>query len=296
MKDIVVGVDGSAASDRALDRALLEAERRALPLRVVHGWTTPAWFSSGGLGYVPPMPSPEVSRQLAQDLVDEALAKGLSRRVSEVPVEVTTEVHQADPARLLTQLSEHATLVVLGGTGHGQLASALLGCVTTFVLHHARCPVMVVPASSHASPPARFVVGVDGSGGSRAALAWALAAARPGRTPVVVVHAWQISTSPVPITFANLPAGATYQQEAAAWLADELGLSVAPEDGAAVERQLPYGRPTAALLEEADEDDVLVLGSRGRGGFRSLLVGSVATQCSAHARGTVVVVRDEPTP
>jgi nucleotide-binding universal stress UspA family protein len=292
MKDIVVGIDGSAASERALDRALLEAERRQLPLRVVHGWTIPAWFSSGGLGYIPPVPSPEISREVAQRLVDEALAKALSRRTSEGPVQVTTEVHQADAARLLTELSDKAGLVIVGGSGHGQLASALLGCVTTFVLHHAHCPVMVVPGTGPVDLPARYVVGLDGSVSSRAALAWALAAAEPLKTPVVAVHVWQISTSPMPLTFANLPAGATYQQEASAWLAEELALS--PE-AAGVVGHLPYGRPTPTLLEEAGEDDVLVLGSRGHGGFSSLLLGSVATQCSAHARGTVVVVRPELT-
>jgi nucleotide-binding universal stress UspA family protein len=292
MKDIIVGVDSSSASERALDRALLEAERRRLPLRVVHAWTTPAWFSSGGLGYVPAVPSPEISGQVAQDLVDEVLAKGLSRRTSQVPVEVTAEVHEGDPARLLTGLSEHASLMVLGGNGHGQLASALLGSVTTFVLHHAGCPVMVVPSGAHVGPPARIVVGLDGSTSSRAALRWALAAAEPLHPPVVAVHAWQIHASAVPITYAKLPADATHQTEARSWLDAELSQAVQGADCSHVLRQAPYGLAAATLLEEARDEDLLVLGSRGRGGFSSLLLGSVATQCAAHARGTVVVVRE----
>jgi nucleotide-binding universal stress UspA family protein len=292
MKDIIVGVDSSAASERALDRALLEAERRGLPLRVVHAWTTPAWFSSGGLGYVPPVPSPEISRQVAQGLVDEALAKALSRRTSQVPVAVTAMVHEGDPARLLTRLSEHAPLVVLGGNGHGQLASALLGSVTTYVLHHAHCPVMVVPAGAQVGPPARIVVGLDGSTSSRAALAWALAAAEPQHPPVVAVHAWQIHASAVPITYTALPDSANHQTEARSWLDGELAEVLQGADSSHVLREAPYGLAAATLLEETHEDDLLVLGSRGRGGFSSLLLGSVATQCAAHAKGTVVVVRD----
>lgn len=292
MRDIVVGVDGSAASERALDRALLEAETSGRPVRVVHGWTTPIW--SGGVpGFAPNiLASPQDSERYAHELVDEALAKGLSRRTSEAPLSTQAEVREGDGSRVLVKAGADAGLVVLGGRGHGQLAGALLGSTTNYVLHHATCPVMVVPEPG--APPGRFqqvVVGVDGSPSSRSALTWALDAARRHDCPLVAMHAWQVSTIPgwPPATY--VPPPAHQDVEAMAWLQGEVATVLGSDPGVAVRTELAHSTPAAALMDKAGPEDLLVVGSRGRGGFATLVLGSVATQCARYARGVVTVVR-----
>ena len=294
MRDIVVGIDSSAGSERTLDRAFLEAERTGCPLRVVYAWTAQIWLGASGSGlvYAAPLPAPEESRKAAEQFLAEVVAKGLSRRTSATPVELRTETHEGDAGRVLSRLSNDAVLLVVGGSGHGQLASALLGSVTSHVLHHATCPVMVVPSGAPVTPFARVVVGLDGSESSRAAFAWALAEAGP--VPLVAVHAWIVNTAPLPIPYTSLPAGAAYERDAEVWLEQEVALGLGTQQGTNVLRRLPYGPAVAALLNETGPDDLLVLGSRGHGGFASLILGSVASQCTAHASGTVVVVRERP--
>jgi nucleotide-binding universal stress UspA family protein len=293
VRDIVVGVDGSTASDRALDRALLEAETSGRPVRVVHGWTTPIW--SGGVpGFAPNiLASPHDSERYAHQLVEEALAKALSRRTSQLPLSTQTEVLEGDGSRVLVKAGADAGLVVLGGRGHGQIAGVLLGSTTNYVLHHATCPVMVVPEPG--APVGRFLrvfVGVDGSPGSRSALAWALDAARRYDCPLIALHAWMLSTVPgwPPATYVTPPTE-HHDAEALAWLQGEVSSVVGVAPGVEVRTELVHGTAAAGLMDKAGPDDLLVVGSRGRGGFATLVLGSVATQCARYARGVVTVVR-----
>lgn len=290
MKDIIVGVDASTSAEHALDLALLEAERTGCPLRAVHVWTTPVWLGGAAMGgLVVPAPVPEDCRKVARGLVDELVAKAMSRRSSDAAVEVTAEIEEGDPGRVLSRLSDGASLLVMGGSGHGQLASALLGSATTYVLHHATCPVMVVPQSADARPFARVLVGIDGSPSSRAALAWARKAAESLACPLVAVHAWIINPAPVPMPYFERADGSTYSQVAQDWLVAELAKEL--PDTATVVPLTPYGSAAGALVEEAGTNDLIVVGSRGHGGFASLLLGSVASQTATHARGAVVVIR-----
>jgi nucleotide-binding universal stress UspA family protein len=293
MKDIIVGVDGSPGSEDALDRALLEAERTGQPLRVVHAWTLPTWAGGGGVAYTMPLPNPAESGRCAQENLDEIVEKALMRRTSAAAVTVTAEAHEGPASKVLSRLSTDAALLIVGGSGHGQLASTLLGSATTYLLHHARCPVMVVPAGAQTTRFARVVVGLDGSPSSQAAFRWSLGVARTLDCPLVAVHAWVISTPPVPIPYTSLPPKATYEQDAHDWLNGELLGLLEGEEQTTVVRHVPYGHTSAALLDETGPDDLLVIGSRGRGGFASLLLGSVATQCAMHATSTVVVLKEQ---
>ena len=294
MKDIIVGVDGSPGSEAALDRAFLEAERTGQPLRVVHAWTLPTWTGAGagGTAYTMPLPDPAESRRWAKAILDEIVEKALMRRTSCVAVTMTAEVHQGPASQVLSRLSTDAALLVVGGSGHGQLASALLGSATTYLLHHAHSPVMVVPAGVPADRFARVVVGLDGSPSSQAAFRWALGTARTLDCPLVAVHAWVISTPPIPIPYGSLPPQATYEQDARTWLDGELLALLEGEEPTTVLRHVPYGHTAGALLDETGPDDLLVIGSRGRGGFASLLLGSVAIQCATHATSPVVVLTE----
>ena len=138
---------------------------------------------------------------------------------------------------------------------------------------------------------ARIVVGVDGSNASQAALKWAVAEGRLREATVDAVHAWTYPAATYitglvpPPTFAHddlaAEAGAILDEAC-----DRLG-----DAAAGVRRIVDEGTPAARLLERAAGADLLVVGSRGRGGFSGLLLGSVSQQCAHHAPCPVVIVR-----
>jgi nucleotide-binding universal stress UspA family protein len=139
----------------------------------------------------------------------------------------------------------------------------------------------------------RIVVGVDGSENSRLALDWAFAEAQLRHASVDVVHAWQPAFI---VGFGGLPGGATGQEgaayeEEAQRLLDEMTAGTHPTDPAMqVEKIAVRGSGAWALLEVAKGADLIVVGSRGRGGFAGLLLGSVSQQVAQHAECPVVIV------
>lgn len=135
----------------------------------------------------------------------------------------------------------------------------------------------------------RIVVGVDGSAGSRAAVAYALAEARRrGDAVVEAVMAYPLLTSFPGIEYGVVPVppetvAASSRQALAAALRD------LPTD-VPVQQRVEEGSPAHVLIEASHDADLVVLGSRGRGGFRSLLLGSTSHQVASHAHCPVVVI------
>ena len=137
-----------------------------------------------------------------------------------------------------------------------------------------------------------IVVGVDGSDGSRVALRFALAEARLRGAAVRAVAAWHIPALVYEGGFAT--PDTRLLDEVAAETGEKLARAVeeAAEDASSVvvEAVVREGQPATVLLDEADDADLLVVGSRGLGGFRGLLLGSVGQQCAHHAPCPVVIV------
>jgi nucleotide-binding universal stress UspA family protein len=142
---------------------------------------------------------------------------------------------------------------------------------------------------------AKIVVGIDGSDESKDALRWALEEARLRRTEVVAVHAWE---APPPVA-AFEPAPALdlvtilpQLQEGADKLAASVVAEVVGDDSEVkVEPVAPEGAAAAALIEAAADAEMIVVGSRGRGGFVALVLGSVSQQVAAHAPCPVLIHR-----
>ena len=138
-----------------------------------------------------------------------------------------------------------------------------------------------------------IVVGVDQSEGARAALRFALEEARLRQARLRVVHAWQFGYIGAPGFEGSLPAVggdlAEFHEAAEAALDETLRGMVA--DGVAIERRVDQGAAAPVLIEESRDADLLVVGSRGHGGFAQLLLGSVSQQCAQHAFCPVVIVR-----
>jgi nucleotide-binding universal stress UspA family protein len=140
-----------------------------------------------------------------------------------------------------------------------------------------------------------IVVGVDQSEGAKAALRFALEEARLRQAKLRVVHAWQFGYIGAPGFEGSLPAVggdlAEFHEAAEAALDETLRGVVADADGVAIERRVDQGAAAPVLIEESRHADLLVVGSRGHGGFAQLLLGSVSQQCAQHAFCPVVIVR-----
>jgi nucleotide-binding universal stress UspA family protein len=138
----------------------------------------------------------------------------------------------------------------------------------------------------------RIVVGVDGSTGARAALTWALDEARLRGAALDVVYAWHAPTAVVSGPYGASPVDESGTESArkAAELVLERQLQAVDTQGVEVESLLPSAGPTEALVDIAKDADLLVVGTRGRGGFTGLLLGSVSQQVSHHAPCPVVIV------
>jgi nucleotide-binding universal stress UspA family protein len=142
-----------------------------------------------------------------------------------------------------------------------------------------------------------IVVGVDGSEASKEALRWAAAEARLRGARLRVVHAWTVPLSiaaPEPSVLGHPMLPGPSVEEVRAALAERaervLDDAVAGLEGVEVEPELVEGTPAHALVRAAEGADLVVVGSRGLGGFKGLLLGSVSQQCTHHAPCPVVIV------
>ncbi|MFH9177473.1 universal stress protein [Streptomyces albogriseolus] len=146
---VVVGVDGSAAGERAIDFAFAEASLRGAPLRAIHAWTLwnapPSQLHEGADTYVA---MPKGVAEAEERLVSEALA-GCRERYPGVSVESRAPRSQTREA--LIEASRSARLLVVGARGRGGFAGLMLGSVSQAVLHHAHCPVAVVRGAAERS-------------------------------------------------------------------------------------------------------------------------------------------------
>jgi nucleotide-binding universal stress UspA family protein len=140
-----------------------------------------------------------------------------------------------------------------------------------------------------------IVVGVDQSAGAKAALRFALEEARLRRVTLRVVHAWQFGYIGATGLEGWLPAAGgdleDFRRGAEAALNETLRDAAIDTNGLTIERRVEQGAAAEVLIEESQDAELLVVGSRGHGGFAQLLLGSVSQQCAQHAFCPVVIVR-----
>lgn len=281
---IVVGVDGSAPSVEATRWAAAEAVLHHRPLHLVHAYAWPGAtvaFAAPVYGW-----TEATAREQADAIVAEAVA---AARAAAADVVVTGHSVFGPIAQTLVDLSRDASLVVVGDRGHGGFASLLLGSVASAVAAHASSPVTVVRT---AAGGAGIVVGVDGSPSADAALGFALEeAARRGET-VQLVHSWEPPAPPWRTGRPPVPHYLDELQTAHTRLVEDW---VRPwrekYPDVPVEFRLTSQRPGPALVGASAGAALVVVGSRGRGGFTGLLLGSVSQQVIHHAVCPVVVAR-----
>jgi nucleotide-binding universal stress UspA family protein len=273
-RPVVVGVDGSPSSLAAAEHAAAVAGGRGAQLRLVHGYLHPRGYGSAPLEPYQAFPPPPPAHG---DVMLSDLAGSL--RKTHPDLEVSHRQVLGGGAATLVEESRGADLVVVGCRGHGTLAGLLLGSVSSQVVAHAHCPVLVVrPAEP--GPPATgpVAVGVDGSPTSTSALAHAVAeAARRGAALRVLYAAGKDGDSD------------NGQVEEVLTGAVETALAAQP-DLEIDSEILRDADPAAALVEASKDAAVIVVGSRGRGGFTGLLLGSVSQAMVHHAHCPVLVI------
>ena len=288
-RPVVVGVDGSPHAMLALDWAATEAALRAAPLEVLQAFSPdyPAARSAG-----PGRPVPEQPSSALQAAAEDACAEAVARvRATHPNVAVSGRTVADDPGAAIVEASTMAGLVVLGARGLGRVRGMLMGSVSSYVTPRAHCPVVVLrEAPSRSLPDLRVVVGVDGATDSTDPLRFAFEAAARRGTGLTVVHAWDLD---VDTTSAALAWSVDWQQ------ADEQERSLVAEAVAGfaaeyltvdVRRHVVRGHPVAELVRQSENAALLVLGTRGRGSVKGLVLGSVSQGVLHDARCPVAVI------
>jgi nucleotide-binding universal stress UspA family protein len=290
---IVVGVDGSPHARAALEWAVAEAHHDGDAIDAVLVYDTGlAWIDVGSDAEAMIVAR---SAELAKEALHDALHQvtfPTDRPTKLLPVAIAGE-----PAFALVELAEHADLLVVGTRGRGAFTGLFLGSVSQRCAEWSRCPVVVVPSSppERHEGPRRIVVGVDGSANSCTALTWALTEAERVGGAVEIVSAFERGLAWVvtdEVTTQKIVASA--ERHADEVLQGVLGDALASTDARPpVTTKVVPGDAVSALLQAADHADLLVVGTRGRGGLTGLLLGSVSQRCAQRSPCPVVVV---PTP
>ncbi len=285
---VIVGVDGSEGSIEALRWAAHEAARRSWPLHVVTCAQLPVSVEAGMVGAGAFAGSTmdtivQEQEQVNQRAVDLARSFGLA-------LTVTGETVMGAPGYALVSAAHEDDIVVVGATSHPGRLADVLGSVSTVVTHRAKCPVVVVHGTDrHDEVVRRIVVGTDGSAGSDAAVLWATEAALRCGAELVLVHGWVYPyighRTGVSEPRDEMRLDAMRTLEASALKVAELAPSVHCHSIISEES------PAKAIIDAAAEADLVVVGSRGHGGFAALLLGSVSRTAVQHASCPVVVVR-----
>ena len=283
---IVVGVDGSDASRIAIRWAMAEAELHGARLQAVHAWTTPMLF-------VPKAYRPEL---VEMGRMDEAALEFIHHELEVAEVDggrgviVEPTPVRGHAAEALVLASRNAKLVVVGRRGGGGFPHEVMGPKAVQVAHHAACPVAVVP-DEWSGERRGIVVGIDGSAPARAALQWAATEGARRHTSITAVMAWglldQHHLDDDAATF-----DPHYDQvDALVALTGFVEEVLGPSEAGLVKREALNDLPARALIAQSESAELLVVGARGLGGFRDLLLGSVSHRCLAHSSCPTIVVR-----
>lgn len=203
--------------------------------------------------------------------------------------DVSLEISQYAPTPALLQVADESSVIVVGSKGHGRLAEALVGSVSQHIAHHAPCTVVVVREPSDPAGSA-VVVGVDGSPGCAAALDFAFDYAARRDLPVTAVYVSEHAMARLTRTPERpMAAEDTDLASAEPTVIEALRPYVDKHPDVAVERAMLTGSVVRGLADASEHAALVVVGSRGRGAFQSLLLGSVGQGLLHHARCPVAV-------
>jgi nucleotide-binding universal stress UspA family protein len=265
---VAVGVDGSIAAQTAVCWAAAEAALRSATLRVVHAFVWPLFRVPLGPTEVAP------GLRAAADLVVGEAVELAGKVEPAIPIEA--EVVEGFPFPVLTEESRHADLIVVGSRGLGATLTVLVGSTAVDLVAHAHCPVVVVRPDQLGDSGRRVVVGYDRSPAAARAVRFGVEYSARHDLDLLV---------------------ATVADDGAVTGAELAGLVASVTDGCRggvrVTSTVLSGHPAEELVRLSGESRLVVVGCRGRGGFRGLLLGSVSQAVLQHAGCPVAVVPRE---
>jgi len=318
---VLVGVDGSPASLDAAVWAASYAQKHGLGVHLVCTYAVPSFAAAGLDGGYTVMDDTAVAAS-AHGVLEEAVAA-----LAGYGLAVTSDVASGDAAAVLVELSRTAVAAVVGSRGRGGFAERLLGTVSSALPAHAHCPTVVVPfrqpepdgpapgrhssGEPHAAvrggqpwpavranlPVQKIVVGVDGSASAEVALALAISEAEAWGAELTAVAAVPVGTGPGLLAW--LPAATDHEavlRDVAEGLDVVVDEALRDHPDLTVRRVVLDGSGAALLTEFSTAVDLLVVGSRGRGGFAGLLLGSTSQAVLHHSSCPVMVVTTKSRP
>ncbi|WP_137652706.1 universal stress protein [Bifidobacterium moukalabense] len=282
-KAILVGVDGSHASYKATWWAANYAKHAGLTLQIVCAYSLPSYAAVSFDATYTAMGDDNAAHSDAQEILSKAKAIA-----DEQGVEAATLIVTGDPASVFVELSRNYNLIVIGNRGKGGLAERLLGTTSSSLPAYAYCPIVVVPYTDddgnlmHLNNTiTKVAVGSDESKWGLKALEIAADFADAWGAELDVISA-------VPNMKGSEDEGVMASFE------EDLDVRIKPLEEAhpnlTINKQIVPGPAVGALTKASYDHDVVVVGSRGRGGFTGLLLGSTSQGLLQHAVGPVYVV------
>lgn len=278
---IVVGIDPDPGKRMALAWAADEADRRRVPLFLVLAQNVPL-----GLRPVGGRPSWERWKEGLRAAGDHLLREAVAFAESRCPrVRVSGALAEGHPAWVLHERARNATQVVIGSWHLSALQERFASAAVALPLvAHSPCPVVVVPEPEHITEqPPSFVVGVDGSPLSAAAVDYAFEEAALRGANLRALHAW---LPPRPGSVDE----ATGLQECRRLLSETVAGRTALHPEVDLHHEVVAGHPVQVLTEASERSLGLIVGTRGHGGFPGMLLGSVSQGAVLHARCPVITV------
>lgn len=284
-QSIIVGADGSPASEAAIRWAAQDAALRHLTLTVVHV-INPAvtQWPHGPLPDGVAVWQQNEGRRILTDALQ--IARGAAK--GNPAVSVDSEMYSSATIPTFVDLSNDAELIVVGNHGRGALARGLVGSVSSSLVRHAHCPVAVIRDEQARTPDrAPVLVGIDGSPASELATQIAFDEASRRCVDLVAVHAWSDTEI---IELPGLDWSAVKGEEDRL-LAEQLAGWQERYPDVTVHRHLVCDRPARVLVEKSEDAQLVVLGSHGRGVFAGALLGSVGNAVVQSVHTPVIVAR-----
>ena len=298
---ILLAADGSAESHQAAQMACELSKNLGSELHLVHVWPVPSVYSTSPDWAIM---APDFEERV-YELAEKETRPGLEEQVTRIEESGGTvaEAHlrlgraDAEIVSLAEELS--AGLVVIGSRGLGAMKRALMGSVSTSVVRHAHCPVLVTRGGAPREGgllTAGILVGLDGSIESAAAADAAAEIAHATGSRMHVTYACSVEpTPPYPHIYAMERWQSEIEQakkEARTFIEEQAG-RIGTETEMEVEPHLTFGEPAGDMIRLAEEVGarLIVTGSRGLGGIRRSLMGSVSDSVVRHAHCSVLVVR-----
>lgn len=284
---IIVGVDGSPASDSAVSWAAHDAAMRGGPLTLmcVQNPTAPTWAQAPILQEVKGWQQAEgrsvlaKAFKIAHDIVPD-----------DAGVQINGELLFSATVPTLIDLSDDADLIVVGTDGRGALTRGLLGSVSSGLVRHAHCPVAVIHEEQTAKPPSTqdpVLVGIDGSSAAELATKIAFDEASRRHAGLIALHAWSDRE------LVSIP-GVDWSEiktEEECLLSEVLAGWQERYPDVVVTKQLVCDRAARALIDASRSAQLVVVGSHGRNVLSRTVLGSVSNAVVQSARGPVIVAR-----